>query len=135
MEKNTWLWLLSGAAAIWYFSNQQQAPVAIPVTVSTDASGTTTAVDTSGNSVPTTYGVNAPAPGAKSPTNYSVLAVANPNLLNPNYQLADSEKAQYLANYADLRRGETMASAQAHWTAYGCSEGRIFLPMVPPSTF
>lgn len=64
--------------------------------------------------------------------------------------MTSTENAQYLTNYLDLRQGlpswighkqangvtpQNLAqAAQCHWTIYGVSEHRIFLPMQPPST-
>jgi hypothetical protein len=145
MQNNTWIWLLGGAGLLWWLSTQQTAATVVPVTVSTDpTTGTTTATDVNGNNVPTTFGVNGgkgtdPMTGQPSDydfaSNYTVLIVANPNLINPNYQLTPAEIAQYIANYLDLRGGGlTTATAQSHWQNYGVSQERIFLPLVPVSS-
>lgn len=83
-------------------------------------------------------------------SNYSQLAAADPNLMNPNYQMTAAQAQQYLANYSDLSTGLTTwigqkqpdnvvpaninQAAQEHWKYFGCAEKRIYYPLSPPST-
>lgn len=155
LGKNGWLWI-GGAIVALYLLNQSSA-AAEPVTAAPASSGGSMPVSnlpagqTNSNTqvpvasaVPTNYGVNGgkgidPTTGNPSDydfaSNYTALIAANPNLLNPNYQLAPAEIAQYLANYLDLRGGGlTPSTAQQHWTNYGVSQERIFIPLVPVSS-
>jgi hypothetical protein len=121
-------------------------------------SGTSTATSALSNILPgatgSLVGINSGIRGGSGDfytvSNYAALLSADPNLGNPQYQMSAAENAQYIANYQDLQTGlalfvqqggvngfkfNTMpAAAQYHWTYYGCSEKRIFLPLQPPST-
>src|SRR5882724_4506833 len=128
----------------------------------TTAPGTTSVnpISTIFNPSPTTsptgalIGINSGIKGGNGSfytiSNYNQLLAANPNLGNPNYQLTDAERTQYLNNYLDLQQGlpswvgrkqpdgiipaNIQQAAQEHWHFFGCAEKRIFLPMQPPST-
>jgi hypothetical protein len=89
-------------------------------------------------------GVNSGIPGGNGSfdtvANYTALLAAVPNLGNPKYMMTPDERAQYLANYLDLRQGLatwpgglTAPNIQHHWETSGCAEKRIFIPLVPPS--
>lgn len=83
-------------------------------------------------------------------SNYAQLAAADPNLMNPNYQMTAAQVNVYLSNYLDLQQGlpgwigqkdlrgiksSTLNQcAQEHWSIYGCAEKRIFYPMQPVSS-
>lgn len=144
-------YLLIGGAAAAYFLFLKPKGVA-PVTVINPATGvpyatgpyttapyatapavTPTASNPAGQ--PTTYGT----PGPGYPSNYSVLTAANPNLLNPNYIMTDSELNQYKNNYLDVAQWAATykkgvnAGLQKHWHDHGVAEKRVFVPIVPPS--
>jgi hypothetical protein len=131
MAKNTWLWIGGGVIAYLFLTKnsgtvnplQNLLPAVVPA-------------------VPTTYGIGVqrPAPYAESVQNYAAIVVANPNQANPYYQLTAAEQQQYVANYLDIRQGVATwpgglspANIQKHWTLYGPSQQRIFLPLQPPS--
>lgn len=127
-----------GALAVYYFFIAPKSGGALP------GSGLFPAPASQGQS-PTTYGVNSGQKGGSGSfytvANYQQLLQANPNLGNPNYQLTQAERNQYIANYSDLQTGIatwpggiTPANVQRHWNVYGVPEQRIFLPLQPPST-
>lgn len=91
-------------------------------------------------------GINSGIPAGNgsfnSVSNYNQVAQANPNILNPNYQMTAAETAQYANNYWDLKHAYTSGawgtppqiSYQQHWSQHGCAEKRIFVPLLPPCT-
>lgn len=95
-----------------------------------------------GSNAPTTYGINGGYSGVHAAVvaNYAAIVAADPRQANPNYQLTSAEAQQYLANYSDIQGvstwpgGLSQANLQKHWTLYGVSQQRIFLPLQPPST-
>lgn len=139
--------LLLGGAAAAYLLTRPATPGGNPVTnlVQSLIPGSTTATQP----MPTNVGVNTGQINSVRGVliaNYAQLAQANPNLLNPNYQLTAAEAQQYYNNYPDLQtwfqtaainkkfKGSIQAAMQNHWTNYGCAEKRIFIPLQPPST-
>jgi len=141
--------LLIGAAGVGTYlllkksGNAQTTTTALPA-----APGSNLAVNTTNQ----LYGINSGLKGGNGSfntvSNYAQLAAQVPNLTNVNYQLSDSEKTQYLANYLDLQQGlpgwigqkhngvkmnSINDAIQVHWSVYGVPEQRIFLPLVPPS--
>lgn len=141
--------LIAGGAVLVYFLTKGNSPALslIPGSTAPLASQAT-----GGGFV--TYGINSGVKGGNGSfytvANYDQLANANPNLLNPNYQLTPAEIQTYLSNYSDLQTGlptfvgntnyhgiklnSLAQAAQAHWNGNGCAEKRIFLPLQPPST-
>jgi hypothetical protein len=67
---------------------------------------------------------------------------ANPNIVNPNYQLSPAEAQQYKMNYLELQQwlpsvmkqfnNSELAALQYHWTHYGVSLKYSFMPFTPP---
>jgi hypothetical protein len=101
-------------------------------------------------SSPSTAGTVQGAPPAPATYNqayylayqYPALIAANPNLLNPNYQLSATDAGNYLANYTDIQQwantvvpkpfGTLQQALQYHWTTYGVPDKRSFVPFAPP---
>lgn len=148
------LLIVGGAAAVYLLMNSSStasaaAAASNPVTAALanliPGAATTTAA-------PAMIGINSGIRGGNGSfftcSNYQALAAADPNLLNPKYQLNLAQANQYMSNYYDLQQWyalqlqsaanntfKTIITAmQYHWTTYGCAEQRIFYPLQPPST-
>ena len=74
---------------------------------------------------------------------YPPLCASNPNLLNSNYQLSQSEITQLAANYVDVAQGVKTwtsnggnfnANMQSFWKQYGVAQHRVFVPFEPTDT-
>ena len=137
--------ILGGAAAAYFLLNNNSASAPAASSVVSNLQNLFTPSTTS----QTLTGINSGILGGNGSfytcSNYAQLAAADPNLLNPNYQLTPDQAQQYYNNYADLEQWYSQPSTAAqfhtvqnamqyHWNKYGCAEKRIYYPFNNPST-
>ena len=137
--------ILGGAAAAYFLLNNNSASAPTASTVVSNLQNLLNPSPTS----QTLTGINSGILGGNGSfytcSNYAQLAAADPNLLNPNYQLTPDQAQQYYNNYTDLQQWISQPSVlaqlhtvqnamQYHWTKYGVATKRIYYPFNIPST-
>ena len=147
MAKNNTLLIAGGAAVALYLLSKSNSTPGAPSNPVSSALSLLTNAAPAATAQPLT-GINSGILGGNGSfytvANYSDLAAADPNLLNPKYQLSPIEAQQYYNNYSDLQEwysipyvaakfGNVQSAMQYHFSTYGCAGKRIFLPLVPPS--